>query len=103
MQDHYYNAEDLARFGEIGKNRPELADLVIGWTIEMQVKAAQQGLGMAEMPVTCRPRQAGRSKVSGTLSGSYGAGKRILGYVFEAKVREVLAGRRASTMGDNQP
>ena len=58
----------------------------------MQVKAAQQGLPVEEIPVACRTRRGGQSKVSGTLMGSYHAGRRILGYVFEAKVRDLLGG-----------
>jgi glycosyltransferase involved in cell wall biosynthesis len=70
--------------------RLEMADPDFGWTIEMQVKAAQRGLGITEVPVACRVRRGGRSKVSGTVLGSYLAGKRILGYVFEAKARDLL-------------
>ena len=28
---HYYDSHDLARFGEIGKNAPELAEKFFGW------------------------------------------------------------------------
>ena len=31
MADHYYDSEDLARFSEIGKNRPELAAKFFEW------------------------------------------------------------------------
>ncbi|HZT75177.1 MAG TPA: arsenosugar biosynthesis-associated peroxidase-like protein [Vicinamibacterales bacterium] len=31
MSDHYYDAHDLARFGEIGKNAPELAKKFFDW------------------------------------------------------------------------
>jgi glycosyltransferase involved in cell wall biosynthesis len=68
----------------------DMTDPDFGWTIEMQVKAAQQGLKVVEMPVDYRRRRAGRSKISGTLSGSYKAGKTILGYVFKAKLRELF-------------
>ena len=69
-------AEALARL--------EMADPDYGWTIEMQVKAAQRGLRGAEVPVSYRCRRGGRSKVSGTLLGSWHAGRRILGYVLLA-------------------
>jgi len=68
----------------------EMCDPDFGWTIEMQVKAAQRGYKVREVPVTYRVRQAGQSKVSGTLAGSFGAGRRILGYVLAAKARELL-------------
>lgn len=84
---------DLGPFRAIRREALERLGMVdpdFGWTIEMQVKAAQQGLEVAEMPVAARVRRAGKSKVSGTLMGSYRAGKRILGYVFEAKFKELL-------------
>jgi alkylhydroperoxidase/carboxymuconolactone decarboxylase family protein len=31
MSDHYYNAPDLARFGEIGEDAPELAKKFFAW------------------------------------------------------------------------
>jgi hypothetical protein len=45
--------------------------------VEMQVKARRHGLRVREVPVDYRPR-IGRSKVSGTLSGSVRAGAKIL-------------------------
>jgi len=29
--DHYYHPKDLAKFGEVGKNRPELAQKFFDW------------------------------------------------------------------------
>jgi glycosyltransferase involved in cell wall biosynthesis len=68
----------------------DMRDPDFGWTIEMQVKAAQRGLRVVEVPVDYRVRRGGKSKVSGTLLGSLRAGRRILGYVFAAKARELL-------------
>lgn len=31
MHDHYYDAKDLGRFGEMGENAPELAEKFFGW------------------------------------------------------------------------
>ena len=31
MHDTYYHADDLGRFPEIGKNRPELAEKFFAW------------------------------------------------------------------------
>ena len=31
MANHYYNAEDLAKFGNIGEYQKELADKFFGW------------------------------------------------------------------------
>ena len=55
-----------------------MADRNYGWTIEMQIKALRKGLRVIEVPVTCRRRLGGASKVSGTLTGSLAAGLKIL-------------------------
>ncbi len=31
MHSHYYDSHDLPKFGEIGKNRPELAEKFFAW------------------------------------------------------------------------
>jgi glycosyltransferase involved in cell wall biosynthesis len=54
-----------------------MADRDFGWTIEMQVKAAARGLRSVEVPVSYRKR-IGVSKISGTVLGSWKAGKKIL-------------------------
>ena len=89
---------DLGPFRAIRKaalDRLRMSDPDFGWTIEMQVKAAQRGLRVIETPVTRRIRRTGRSKVSGNLVGSWRAGKRILGYVLRAKMHE-LSGKHES-------
>jgi len=57
-----------------------MQDPDFGWTVEMQVKAARAGLRGVEVPVRYR-RRIGRSKISGTLSGSVRAGAKILGTI----------------------
>lgn len=56
----------------------KMADPNYGWTVEMQIKAAQAGLRYAEVPVPYR-RRVGHSKVSGTVRGVLGAAYKILG------------------------
>lgn len=56
----------------------KMADTNFGWTIEMQVKAAQQRLRWQEVPTLYLPRYAGKSKISRTLSGVIKAGTKIL-------------------------
>jgi glycosyltransferase involved in cell wall biosynthesis len=78
-------ASDLGPFRAI--RREALARLRMrhpdyGWTAEMQVKAALAGLRIREIAVPHRPRRAGRSKVSGTLRGSFLAGTKILWTIF---------------------
>ena len=54
-----------------------MQDRNFGWTVEMQIKAAQQRVPYREVPVSYR-RRVGVSKVSGTIRGSMGAGAKIL-------------------------
>jgi len=49
-----------------------------GWNLEMQMRAARAGLRILEVPVPHGRRLAGRSKVAGTLHGTFKAGCRIL-------------------------
>jgi hypothetical protein len=49
-----------------------------GWPVEMVVKAARKDYRVVEVPVSCRPRTGGRSKVAGTLTGSLLAGYHLL-------------------------
>lgn len=58
-----------------------------GWPVEMVVKAVRQGYRVAEVPVSCRPRAGGRSKVAGTLTGSLLAGYHLLFTTFRCAWR----------------
>ncbi len=49
-----------------------------GWNLEMQMRAARADLRVLEVPVNHRRRAGGKSKVSGTLRGTFLAGTRIL-------------------------
>ena len=60
----------------------EMRDRGYGWTIEMQVRAAQLGLRICEIPVRYQPRAHGRSKISGNILGSLMAGYAILRILF---------------------
>ena len=52
-------------------------DRGLGWTTEMQARAAVHRLRIAEVPVGYRKR-VGRSKISGTVRGTIGASYKIL-------------------------
>ncbi|TWU24293.1 Undecaprenyl-phosphate mannosyltransferase [Novipirellula galeiformis] len=67
-----FRAIDYAKLCTLG-----MEDENFGWTIEMQIKAARAGLRHLEIPVPYRNR-IGTSKISGTLSGSFKAGYKIL-------------------------
>jgi len=71
------SAEALKRIGMRDRN--------FGWTVEMQVRARRHGLRVVEVPVDYRPR-IGRSKVSGTLSGTVRAAAKILGTILHHAV-----------------
>ena len=57
--------------------RLHMQDRDFGWTVEMQVRAASAGLRCTEIPVSYRKR-VGVSKITGTVAGSWAAGKKIL-------------------------
>lgn len=56
-----------------------MRELTYGWTTEMMVKAARRDARIAEVPVVYRRRAGGRSKISGTVRGSFLAALSILG------------------------
>lgn len=65
-----------------------------GWNVVMQIRAVEAGLKIKEVPVRYRPRQAGRSKISGNIVGAIRAGFGIL----QAVVRLYFAHRRTSSV-----
>lgn len=78
-------------FGDVGSLRAvrigalrglALTDRGFGWNVEMQVRAIEAGLRIAELPVRFRPRRAGESKISGNLTGTLRAAWGILAMMF---------------------
>ncbi len=69
-----------------------LEETTYGWAVEMILKAALAGYRVVEVPVSYYPRM-GKSKISGTLRGTVGAGWFILGLI----VRYYFRHRRAAT------
>ena len=85
---------DLGPFRGIRYSRLEklgMTDRDFGWTVEMQVKAARARLSITEVPVAYRPR-VGTSKISGTLKGSYLAGRKILQVIFAHYIESLRKG-----------
>ena len=75
-----FSYTDLGPFRAIRADalqRLSMQDVTYGWTVEMQVKALQYRMKVVEVPVRYRKR-IGKSKVSGTISGSVKAGAKIL-------------------------
>ena len=66
--------KDLLALNMIDKN--------FGWTVEMQIKALKKGLQIMEVPVRYRKR-IGKSKITGTFSGTIRAGVKIIYTIFK--------------------
>lgn len=72
---------DMSPFRAIRRHALEGLDMreeTYGWNLEMQMKAARNGLRILEIPVNHRRRVGGESKVSGTFRGTFVAGSRIV-------------------------
>ena len=59
-----------------------MQDMDFGWTVEMQIKAVKNGLRIQELPVKYRER-IGVSKITGTVSGTFKAGTKIIYTIFK--------------------
>ncbi len=59
-----------------------MVDKNFGWTVEMQIKALKKGLRIMEVPVRYRKR-IGKSKITGTFSGTMRAGVKIIYTIFK--------------------
>ncbi len=55
-----------------------MREVTYGWNIEIQMKAARSGLRILEVPMPCRRRSGGESKLAGTVRGSLRPGWRII-------------------------
>jgi glycosyltransferase involved in cell wall biosynthesis len=59
-----------------------MQDTNFGWTVEMQIKAVKNKLRIIEIPVNYRER-VGVSKITGTISGTFKAGTKIIYTIFK--------------------
>lgn len=59
-----------------------MRDTTYGWTVEMQLKAAKMKMKTTEVAVNYK-RRIGKSKVSGTVKGTIGAGYKIITTIFK--------------------
>lgn len=72
---------DMCAFRAIDREalqRLGLREMTYGWNIEMQMRAAQAGLRILEVPLPYRRRAAGSSKVAGSLPGTLRASTKIV-------------------------
>jgi glycosyltransferase involved in cell wall biosynthesis len=68
-----------------------LEETTYGWAVEMILKGALAGFRVVEVPVSYYPR-IGKSKISGTLKGTVGAGWFILSLIVRYYFRRRRAG-----------
>jgi glycosyltransferase involved in cell wall biosynthesis len=68
-----------------------LEEITYGWAVEMILKGALAGFRVVEVPVSYYPR-IGKSKISGTLKGTLGAGWFILSLIVRYYFRHRKAG-----------
>lgn len=83
-------ATDLGPFRAIRRESLKqlgMRDPDFGWTIEMQIRAHRAGLRVVEVPVRYRRRRFGRSKISGTISGTIRAGAKILWTILKYRLK----------------
>src|SRR5262249_1397180 len=72
-----------------------LEETTYGWAVEMILKGALAGYRVVEVPVSYYPR-IGKSKISGTLKGTVGAGWFILSLIVRYYFRRRKAGTARS-------
>ena len=61
-----------------GLTAMNMQDPNYGWNVEMQLKALKNGLRVLEVPVDCRNRVAGHSKISGSLRAAAKCGVKMM-------------------------
>lgn len=84
-----YRFTDLGPFRAIttdALDKLHMADRNYGWTVEMQIKAAKLKIPTKEIPVRYRKR-IGKSKVTGTIGGTFKASVKILYVLFRSMLR----------------
>jgi glycosyltransferase involved in cell wall biosynthesis len=80
-----YRFTDLGPFRAIrfdSLKQMNMVDTDFGWTVEMQIKAVKNNLRIQEIPVHYRER-IGISKITGTISGTFKAGVKIIYTIFK--------------------
>ena len=66
-----------------------LRETSYGWAVELILRGALAGARVVEVPVSYHPR-IGRSKITGTLSGSLGAAWYIFSRIFQYRLRPAM-------------
>ena len=98
---HGHSYRDMGPFRAVRWRALEqlgMCDPTYGWNAEMQVKAVQHGLRVAEVSVRYRAR-VGRSKISGTIKGTVMAGSLIIWTIIALRFFPARQSRRADAPG----
>ena len=85
----YHDLGPLRLIRRSGLEKIQMEDRGFGWTVEMQTRAVELRLHTCELPVNYRCRQGGKSKISGTISGSIKAGMVILSTIGKLYLRRL--------------
>ena len=92
-QHKYYDLGPLRLIRRSALEQIQMQDRGFGWTVEMQVRAIECNLRIKELPVGYHSRMGGKSKISGTISGSIKAGTVILGTLGSLFLRRLVCAR----------
>ncbi len=82
--------QDLPPFRAISLpalQRLDMDDRNWGWTLQMQLRAIKTDLRVLEVPINHRSRIAGKSKISGTVSGTVKVGTKMMWTLFRERLR----------------
>ena len=82
---------DMGPFRAIRRSSLEamkMSEMTYGWSLEMQIKAAQSGLRIREITVDYKCRIGGVSKVSGDWKASLKAATRIMEVLFRVGLKK---------------
>ncbi len=75
-----YQYSDMAPFRAIRTQSLSVLDMDDrnwGWTLQMQIRAVRRQLRIREVPFVHRPRSAGKSKISGSVIGTFKVGSKM--------------------------
>lgn len=104
LYGHSYS--DLGPFRAVGVKTLRalgMRDRTYGWTLEMQVRALEEGLRVLEVPVSYGRRKAGVNKVSGNLRASVAAGAKIIWTVFRLRLTQRCRARASAVPASAAP
>lgn len=93
---HYTDLGPFRAIDRAALDRLSMADRDYGWTVEMQIRALEEGLRVQEVPVNYR-RRIGISKISGTIRGTVSAGTKILYIIARQALRRLRQSKRPAT------